>query len=205
MVAAVLLIALGVVSIVIGANVRDTVDTSLEREDIVGGPYMTPRAIELEANEFNLPSRTQLPSCWVAYKPIDSGDRASCFASFLRIHTLEVTGDHTYDELGRYRAKPGTVKIELAPDGGTENVRYAVRDPETGEPIESGPRGIWVAETALGTALDATHSAEQLSELAIVIGIALLLTGLGLAILVAAGATRDPDTAFRFLAPERRT
>ena len=47
-VAAVVLIVFGVVSIAMGVDGRDTVTTSLERENIVGTPDMTPAAIRAE-------------------------------------------------------------------------------------------------------------------------------------------------------------
>jgi hypothetical protein len=45
--------------------------------------------------------------------------------------------------------------------------------------------------------------AGQLSLFGIVIGIALILTGIGFLVLVAGGAVRDPDTALRFLRTHR--
>ncbi len=51
--------------------------------------------------------------------------------------------------------------------------------------------------------------ADRLSVFGIVIGIALLLTGIGFLVLVAGGAVRDPETVLRFLrspqAAQRRT
>jgi len=41
--------------------------------------------------------------------------------------------------------------------------------------------------------------ADRLSIFGIVIGIALLLTGIGFAVLVAGGAVRNPDTVLKFL------
>jgi hypothetical protein len=198
-VAAVVLVVFGVVSIVMGIDGRDTVTTSLERENIVGSPDMTPAAISAEAKEAGLASSVDLPTCDVAEKPIDSGDSARCFASYMRIHALEATGGYTYAEMGRYAAKPNAPKSELAAGGGTENEEFAVIDPETGAPAENGARNIWVTETALATALNTSYMADRLSLFGIVIGIALLLTGIGFAVLVAGGSVRDPDTALKFL------
>jgi putative Mn2+ efflux pump MntP len=198
-VAAVVLIVFGVVSIAMGVDGRDTVTTSIERENIVGTPDMTPSAIAAEAKEAGLPASVELPSCDVANQPIDSGDNARCFASYMRIHALEATGGYTYAEMGRYEAKSGTPKGELAPGGGTENEKFAVADPETGEPAENGARNVWVTETALSTALNTSYMADRLSLFGIVIGIALLLTGIGFAVLVAFGAVGDPDTVLKFL------
>ena len=198
-VASLVLIAFGIASIVMGANGRDTVTTSISRENIVGTPDMNPSAIAAEAKEAGLPASTELPSCDVANQPIDDGDTARCFASYMRVHALEATGGYTYAEMGRYEAKPNTPKAELAPGGGTENEKFAVTDPETGEAAENGARNVWVTETALGTALNTSYMADRLSLFGIVIGIALLLTGLGFAVLVAGGAVRNPDTVLKFL------
>ena len=198
-VAAVVMIVFGVVSIVMGIDGRDTVTTSLERENIVGSPDMTPSAIKAEAKEAGLSSDIDLPTCDVAEKAIDDGDRARCFASYMRIHALEATGGYTYAEMGRYEAKPNTPKSELGAGGGTENEKFAVIDSESGEPAENGARNIWVTETALATALNTSYMADRLSLFGIVIGIALLLTGIGFAVIVASGSVRDPDTVLTFL------
>lgn len=198
-VAAVVLIVFGVASIAMGLDGRDTVTTSLKQENIVGTPDMTQQAIAAEAKEAGLPASVELPSCDVANQPIDDGDSARCFASYMRVHALEATGGYTYAEMGRYEAKPNTPKGELAPGGGTENEKLAVTDPETGLPAENGAREVWVTETALGTALNASYMADKLSLFGIVIGIALLLTGIGFAVLVAFGAVGDPNSVLKFL------
>ena len=198
-VAAIVLVVFGIVSIVLGIDGRDTVTTSLERENIIVTPDKTPDAISGEAKEAGLKASVDLPTCDVAEQPIDSGDRARCFASYMRIHALEATGGYTYSEMGRYEAKPNTPKSELAPGGGTEEEKFAVVDPETGEPAENGARNVWVTETALSTALNTSYMADRLSLFGIVIGIALLLTGIGFAVLVMGGAVNNPDTVLRFL------
>ena len=198
-VAAIVLIAFGVVSIVLGANGRDIVKTELDRQNIEGSEDMTPSAIAGEAKGAGLSADVELPTCDVAEKAIDNGERARCFASYMRIHALEATGGYTYSEMGRLEAKPDTPKSELAAGGGTDNEEYAVKDPKTGEPVDNAARETWVTETALSTALNASYMADRLSLFGIVIGIALLLTGIGFAVLVAGGAVRDPDTVLKFL------
>jgi len=198
-VAGIVLIAFGVVSIVMGANGSSTVSTELNRQNIVGTPDMSPEAIAGEAQEAGLPASVGLPTCDVAEQPIDSGEKARCFASYMRIHALEATGGFTYSEMGQFEAKAGTPKAELEPGGGTSNEKYAVVDPETGGPAPNGTRETWVTETALTTALNASYMADQLSLFGIVIGIALLLTGIGFLVLVAGGAVRNPDTILGFL------
>lgn len=195
-IAAVVLIAFGIGAIVLGAEGRSTVNDSLEREDITGTPDMTPSAIAAEAKEAGL-KNVDLPDCDVAEERIDTGDEARCFAEYMRIHALEATGGYTYSEMGRYEAKPNAPKSELAEGGGTESEEFAVKDPETGEPAENGMREVWVTETGLSTALNASYMADKTGLFGIVVGIALLLTGIGFAVLVAAGAIRDSDSVFR--------
>jgi len=201
-VAALVLIAFGIVSIVMGANGRDTVGTELTRQSIVGTPDMTPSAIKSEAKEAGL-TDVALPSCNVAEHSIDTGSEARCFAQYMNVHALEATGGYTYAEMGRYEAKPNAPKAEIAPGGGTENEKFAALDPETGEPAENGARNVWVTETALTTALNASYMADRLSVFGIVIGIALLLTGIGFAVLVAGGAVQNPDSVLRFVRSHR--
>jgi uncharacterized iron-regulated membrane protein len=198
-IAALVLIVFGIVAIAMGASGRGTVVDELERQNIVGSPDMSPAAIAEEAKGAGLPAGTKLPSCDVAEKQIDSGESARCFAQYMQVHALEATGGYTYAEMGRYEAKPGTPKAELAPGGGTENEEFAAIDSATGEPADNGTREVWVTETALSTALNASYMADRLSVFGIVIGIALLLTGIGFAVLVAVGAVRDPETVIGFL------
>ena len=47
----------------------------------------------------------------------------------------------------------------------------------------TGPGIIWITETALATGLNVSYMAEQISIFGIVVGIALVLTGIGLVIL----------------------
>ncbi|MGD9737144.1 MAG: hypothetical protein AB7V58_16280 [Solirubrobacterales bacterium] len=200
--AAVVLVAFGVAAIVLGANGKSTVENSLTQEQIVGTPDMSPTAIREEVAGAGLGGKiTDLPSCTVAEKSIESGDNARCFAEYMRVHSLLATGGYTYSQMGRYEAVPGAPESELAPGGGTENEKFAVVDASTGQPAENGSRQTWVTSTALSTALNASYMADQLSLFGIVVGIALLLTGIGFGVLVAAGAVRNPDTAIKFLRP----
>jgi len=198
-VAGIVLIAFGVAAIVMGADGKSTVNTELERQNIEGSPDMTPSAIKEEAEEAGLASSVELPTCDVAGQAIDNGDRARCFADYMQIHALEATGGYTYAEMGRYEAKPDTPKAELASGGGTDSEEFAVKDPETGLPADNGARETWVTETALATALNASYMADRISLFGVVVGIALLLTGIGFLVLVAGGAVRDPETMLKFL------
>jgi hypothetical protein len=49
--------------------------------------------------------------------------------------------------------------------------------------VPNGARNTWVTATALSTALNMSYMAENLSLFALVVGVALLLTGVGLVII----------------------
>ena len=108
-VAAVVLIAFGITTIVMGVNARSTVQDSLKQEQIVGTPDMTPEAIAAEAKDAGLPANIALPTKSVADEPITTGDEARTFGSYMRIHALESTGGLTYAQMGRLRVgrEPG--------------------------------------------------------------------------------------------------
>ena len=124
-----------------------------------------------------------------------SGATARCFAQYMRIHALNATGGYVYSQMGQYTAKPGTPKSQLNPGGGTSNAQYAQLDPKTKQPVSNGARNVWITETALATALSTSYMASQLALFGIVVGVALLLSGFGFAILAIGGALRNPRTA----------
>jgi hypothetical protein len=188
-VAAVVLIAFGITTIVMGFNGRSTVRDTLKQEQIVGTPDMTPAAIAAAAKEAGLPANVDLPTVAVADQAIDTGDEARAFASYMRIHALEATGGQTYAQMPRYATDDGK---------GTNDPAQATKD-ENGQPVSNGARNIWVTETALATALNMSYMAEQLSLFSIIIGVALVLAGLGFGILAIGGALRNPDTALGFV------
>jgi hypothetical protein len=181
-VAGAVLIAFGVVAIVMGFSGRSTVADSLKQEKIVGSGDMTPTLIAKEAKEAGLKG-VDLPTVAVAGKVIDSGPRARAFASYMRIHALEATGGYTYAQMGRFEAKPNAPKAELAVGGGTDNPQWAVMDSASKQPVANGARNIWVTETALTTALNTSYMADRLGLFGIVVGVALLLSGIGFIIL----------------------
>jgi hypothetical protein len=207
MVTAVVLIAFGVVAIIMGVNGRSTVNSSLQNEYIVGGPDMTPSAIKAEAQKAGITSAVkQWPTMSVANQTIDTGPEARAMSQYMHIHALEATGGFTYAQMGIYTAKPGTPKSQLEPGGGTSNSEFAAIDPTTKQPMQNGARQIWISETALGNALNTSYMASQVALFGIVVGIALLLTGLGFGILAVGGALRNPETAVKFLRrPEPKT
>ena len=188
-VAAVTLIAFGITSIVVGVSGRDTVQSSLKQEQIVGSPDMTPAAIKTEAAKAGLPvDQLSFPTTSVAGKKIDTGAKAHAFAGYMRIHALEATQGLTYAEMGRFMAKPGTPAKYTDGNGGTSVEQYALVDPKTKQPVDNGARNLWVTETALTTALNSSYMAERVSLFGIAMGAALLLAGIGFGILAIGGA-----------------
>ena len=198
-VAAAVLIAFGVVAIVMGANGRQTVNNSLSHEYIVAGSDMTPSAIKAEAQKAGIASSVkQWPTMDIAGKTIDTGPEAQAMAQYMHIHALEATGGFTYAQMGIYTAKPGTPKSQLEPGGGTSNAEFAAIDPTTKQPVQNSVRQVWISETALTSALNMSQLATQVSLFGIVVGIALLLTGIGFGILAIGGALRNPETVLSF-------
>ena len=184
-----ILVAFGVVAIVMGFSGRATVADSLKLEKITGSADMTPALIAKEAKEAGL-TGVSLPTVSVAGLAIDSGPRARAFASYMRIHTLEASGGFTYAEMGRFMAKPDAPKAELAVGGGTNNDKFAMIDAASKQPVANGVRNLWVTETALTTALNTSYMADRLGLFGIVVGIALLLSGIGFIILAFAALHR---------------
>jgi hypothetical protein len=200
LVAGAVLIVVGVVAIVMGVNGRSTVNSSISREQIVGSPDMTPAAITVEAKAAKLDmSKIQIPTCNVANTAVTNGATARCFAEYMRIHTFEATGGATYSQMGQFVAAANAPKSQLAVGGGTSNKLYAQIDPTTKQPVSNGARNVWVTETALTTALNTSFMASQLALFGIVVGVALLLSGFGFAILAIGGALRNPESALSFV------
>jgi hypothetical protein len=200
LVAAAVLIAFGITAVVMGVNGRNTVNSSLANEYIVGSADMTPSAIKAEAKQAGIYSAVkEWPTKSVADLKINTGDRARAFAGYMRIHALEASGGLTYAQMGRFLAKPGTPAKFTDGQGGTNIDKYAAVDPKTKQPVDNGRRNVWITETALTTALNTSYMASQLGLFGIVVGIALLLSGFGFAILAIGGALRNPQTAIAFL------
>jgi hypothetical protein len=179
-IAGVLLVAFGIGAIVIGFTGRSEVRSNIQREAIVGSPDMTPSAIKSEAAEAGL-KNVDLPTCSVAGEAITTGSEAKCFASYMRIHTLEATGGQTYAQMGRFLDANGNQ---------TSDESKAAIDPKTKRPVENLARNIWVTETALTTALNTSFFAERVAMFSIVMGFALLLTGIGFLVLAWLGVLK---------------
>lgn len=160
--ASIILIAFGIGSIVIGASGLSDVRDELAEQKIVAGedaPELTDG--NLEAGE-----------------EIDTGAEARAFADIMEAHTLEATGGKRYAEMGRY----------LTASGEDTNDESEAAKTDGGRPVENGLRNMWVTETALSTALNTAFFAERVAVFSIVMGIALLLTGIGFLVLTLGGA-----------------
>jgi hypothetical protein len=179
-----LLVAFGIGAIAIGFTGRSEVRSDVKREAIVGSADMTPSAIKAEATKAGL-KNVALPTCTVANKSITTGDDAKCFASYMRIHTLEATGGLTYSQMGRFLDKNGKQ---------TNDAAAAAIDPKTKQPVENQARNIWVTETALTTALNTSFFAERVALFSIVMGFALLLSGIGFLVLAYLGVLKVRST-----------
>jgi hypothetical protein len=192
-VAGAVVIAFGIAVIALAINGQHSVKSELKNQQITGTPDMTPAAIKAEAEKAGL-KNVDLPTCSVAGEAIDTGTKARCFAQYMNVHALEATGGFVYSQMGQYQAKPNTPKSELAPGGGTSNTDWAVTDPKTGQPAPNGARNVWVTETALSTALNMSYMATNLALFSLVVGIALLLSGVGF-IVLALAALRSKTAA----------
>ena len=114
----------------------------------------------------------------------------------MRIHTFGATSGLTYSQMGRYIAKPNTPIQYTDGLGATSDPKYALTDPKTQQPMNNGRRDIWVTYTALTTALNTSYMASQIALFGLVVGIALLLSGIGFVILAIGGALEGARLAF---------
>src|SRR6266498_898613 len=108
----------------------------------------------------------------------------------MRVDRRELKGESGDVQGSRVTAKRGRPKEQLAVGGGTDNSQFAVIDPKTKQPVANGVRNLWVTETALTTALNVSYMADRLGLFGIVVGIALLLSGIGFIILAFAALHR---------------
>ena len=162
-VASVILIAFGVGAIAIGIDGRNDVRDAIAEQNITA----TPDAGELTNGKLE-PGQA-----------IKTGAEAKAFADVIEHHALESTEGQRYSEMGRF----------LTPSGEqTSDEAAAAKDPKTGRPVENGLRNLWVTETALTTALNTSFFAERVALFSIVMGSALLLTGIGFLVLTLGGA-----------------
>jgi hypothetical protein len=159
----VVLIVFGISAIYMGIDGRNTVRDSIKQEQVVFGDAEDP-AVARYAEQW-------------AGEQVTTGDQARAFAQILHEHALESTGGLTYAQMGRFQSADD-------PDDpkGTSDEEAAAKD-ENGEPLPNFSRNTWVTVTSLSTALNMSYMAERLSIFGIVVGVALLLTGIGVIIL----------------------
>lgn len=179
-VAAIVLIVFGAGAIVTGLVGRADVADKIAQEKISGSPDMNPADTRTAVEEAGLD--VAIPDCDVAEQEIASGTDAKCFAEYLRVHTLEATGGKTYAEMPRFATD----------DGAGTNDADAAAKREDGSPADNPARQIWITSTALSTAMNTSFFAQQVALFAIVMGIALVLTGIGFLVLVLGLNRREP-------------
>ena len=173
-IAGVVLMAFGVAAIAMGIDGRATVRDSLKQEQIVFGAADDP-AVAKFAAEF-------------AEKPLETGTQARAFALVLHEHALEGSDGLAYAQMGRFVSA-----ADPESPAGTSDEAAALKD-ENGNPVSNAARNTWVTATALSTALNVSYMAEQMALFGIVVGIALLLSGIGFIILTV-GALRRRELA----------
>lgn len=207
--AGLVLVGFGIAAVVLGIKGGDTVNSNLSQEFITGTPDMTPSGIQpeidaikaeqqkiaAEQKKAKVPPSQQFtftsvepPSCSVAGDLVDDGNAALCFGRYMRIHALSSSRGLTYSQMGRYAAKQDAPPQFIDFNGGTNDPKYAQTDSKTGQPVSNGARNLWVTETALTTALYLAYTGSAISLFGIVVGIALLLSGIGFLILALSGA-----------------
>jgi hypothetical protein len=176
-IAGAVLIAFGVVAIVMGVNGRNEVRDALAAQKITAGDD----AAEITNGKLQ-------PG-----EAITTGAEAKQFARIMEFHTLETTEGKRYAEMGRF----------LTPSGEDTSDEAAAAKTPDGRPVENGLRNMWVTETALTTALNMSYMAEQLSLFGIVVGVALLLTGIGFLVLAIGGALGKVEATAPEVSPRR--
>jgi len=223
-VAAAVLIAFGIASIVIALNGRSTISDNLKTQQITGTSDMASNSAAIAgevkaitASQDKLvkqfkavgvtftPSEVSVPGCSVAGDQVTSGSQARCFAQYMFIHAMGATNGLVYSQMGRYMAKPGTPfkytdgEGALAPDASPAiAAKYTQVDPKTQQPVANDARNLWIDQVALSTALNTSYMADQISMFGIVVGVALLLAGLGFGLLAIGGALRSPQAMVSF-------
>ena len=168
--AGLVLVIFGAAAIYMGADGRATVRDSLKQEQIVFGSTDDPVV-------------AKYASQW-AEEPVQTGDQARAFAQIIREHSLAITGGLTYAQMGRFDSADDPKNL-----AGTSDAAAALKD-ETGSPVSNTARNTWVTATALSTALNTSYMAEQTALFGIVVGFALLLSGIGFVILALAALGR---------------
>ena len=160
--ASLILVVFGIGAIVVGVTGLNDVRDEIAAQNIVAGddaPELTDGRLE-------------------AGQAVKTGSDARAFADIMEAHALESTEGRYYAEMGRF----------LTPSGEETSDEALAAKTEDGRPVENGLRNMWVTETALTTALNTAFFAERVAYFSIVMGVALLLTGIGFLVLTLGGA-----------------
>ena len=160
--ASAILVAFGAGAVVVGVNGFNEVRDEIAAQKITA----TPDAAELTNGKLQ-PGQA-----------IKTGADAKAFADVMEHHALEATKGQFYAQMGRFLTASGEP---------TSDEALAAKGPD-GQPVENGLRNLWVTETALTTALNTSFFAERVAVFSIVMGVALLLTGVGFFVLTLGGA-----------------
>jgi hypothetical protein len=176
------LILFGIVAIFLGVNGFTTTRDSIKDENIF---FSTQEDGDAATDEY--------ASAWYG-EQVSTGEQARAFANIMREHQLERTSGLTYAEMGRFQSA-----ADPADPKGTSDEEAAAKD-ENGEPVSNGARQSWVTAVAITTALNMSYMAEQLSIFGLVVGVALLLTGVGLVIVALAVFGRRAEASEAALA-----
>ena len=169
-----ILILLGTGTIVVGALGFSEVRDTISQEHITATPDARDQGANLDPGQV-----------------IDTGAEAKEFAKIIRAHVLEITGGRTYAEMGRF----------LTPSGEETNDEAEAATDAQGNPVPNTTRDLWIIATSLTTALNTSFLAERIALFSIVMGVALLLTGVGFLVLTIAvlrpekAVATTPETA----------
>jgi hypothetical protein len=174
-IAGAVLIIFGAAAIYMGVDGRTTVRDSLKQEQITFGAADDPAV-------------AKFASQW-AEQPLQTGAQARAFAQIMHEHALEGADGLAYAQMGRFvsAADPESA-------AGTSDEAAALKD-EQGNPVSNSARNTWVTATSLSTALNMSYMAEQMALFGIVVGIALLLSGIGFIVLGSALALARRERA----------
>lgn len=169
-VAGAVLIVFGAAAIYMGIDGRATVRDSLKQEQIVFGAADDPVVAKYASEWYE--------------EQVTTGTQARAFAQIIRGHALEGSDGLTYAQMGRFVSADDPEN-----PAGTSDEAAALKD-EKGNPVPNAARNTWVTATALSTALNMSYMAEQTAIFGIVVGVALLLSGIGFVILALAALGR---------------
>ena len=167
-VAGLVLVIFGAAAIYMGVDGRSTVRDSLKQEQITFGGADDPAV-------------AKYASQW-ADQPVETGTQARAFAQIIHEHALESSGGLTLlaDGALRLHRRPG--------EPGPHERRGRRSEGRHWEPRLQHCPHTCVTATALSTALNVSYIAQQMALFGIVVGIALLLSGIGFIVLALSAA-----------------